>query len=44
MRRARWRTRWVWSTAVIVTAVAVSGALDLAAAQSRREIPTITAT
>jgi hypothetical protein len=44
MSRALWRTRWVWSTVIIVTAVAVPGALDFAAAQSRTETPAITAT
>ena len=40
----RWRTRWLWSTAVIVTAVAAPGALDPAAAQSPTATPAITAT
>lgn len=39
-----WRTRWVWATLVVVTHLAVAGALDFAAAQSGTGTPAITAT
>jgi hypothetical protein len=44
MSQALWRTRWVWSMFVIVTAVAAPWTLNVAAAQSRTETPAITAT